>query len=126
MPCKGCYQAYISETARNLGYRLDEHQKDVNSKANVMFTRSHRKSSQTEFDNSAITDHASQNNHVIDWENFRIVDKDSNTKVRLIKESIWIRKERAAMNRDEGAFKLDHSYDSTLTTLTPGGQQQLY
>ena len=91
-----------------------------------MFTRSQRKSSQAEFNKSAITDHATQNNHVIDWENIKIIDKDSNTKVRLIKESIWIRKERTAMNRDEGAFKLDHSYDSILTTLTPGGQQQLH
>ena len=97
IPCKGCNQAYIGETARNLGYRLEEHEKDVRSKANNKYTRSQRKSSMSEYNKSALTDHTSQCNHVIDWENVKIMDKDSNDRSRLIKEAIWIRKEGAPM-----------------------------
>ena len=79
----------------------------------------------SEYNKSALTDHSSQLNHVIDWDNVKIMDKDSNDRSRLIKEAIWIRKEGAPMNRDEGAYKLSHSYDSLLTTNTPPGGPQL-
>ena len=100
--CTGCDQAYIGETARNLGYRIDEHLKEVNITDNRKYTRSERKHSETEFNKSAITDHVARQNHVIDWENIKIAERDSNDKARLIKEAICIRKEKAPMNRDEG------------------------
>ena len=123
IPCNGCQQAYIGETARNFGYRMEEHRKDAETKADIKFTRSQRKTSEKEFNKSAITDHAAQANHVIDWNNTTIVAKDSNTRSRQIKEAIWIRKELTPMNRDEGAYKLSHVYDTLLTTLPPGGEQ---
>ena len=124
IPCNGCQQAYIGETARNYGYRLEEHRKDVEAKAEMKYTRSQRKTSEKEFNKSAITDHAVQANHVISWDNTTIVAKDSDTRTRQVREAIWIRKETAPMNRDEGAYKLSHVYDTLLTTLPPGEQLQ--
>jgi hypothetical protein len=123
IPCRGCDQAYIGETARKLGYRVEEHRKDVESKEDVRYTRSQRKVSEKEYNKSAITDHTTQENHVIDWNNIKIVAKESELRTRQIKEAIWIRKEKSPMNRDEGAYKLSHTYDTLLTTLPPGGAQ---
>ena len=44
---------------------------------------------------SAITDHAIQQNHVIAWDSVKIVDKESERKIRWIKESIAIRREES-------------------------------
>ena len=53
-------------------------------------------------------------NHVIDWEGAKIVDRESDWKTRGIKEAIWIRKTSNTMNRDEGRYKLPHVYDDIL------------
>ena len=68
------------------------------------YTRASRKQSQSELSKSAIADHAVQNNHVIDWDNAKILGKECNTIMRRIRESMWIRRRGPqAMNRDEGA-----------------------
>ncbi len=103
IPCKNCEKSYIGETGRNFGYRLEEHQKDVTEVTQKRkYTRSERKASVTEYNKSALTDHASQNNHVIDWEGTRFVDREAQEWPRRIRESIWIRRERNPINRDEG------------------------
>ena len=50
---------------------------------------------------SVITDHAMQENHLIDWESARIIEKARDDKVRGIKEAVHIRI-LPNMNRDEG------------------------
>ncbi len=55
------------------------------------FTRAGRKQSETEFNKSAITDHATRTNHVIDWTNVSFVDRESKDVTRRIKEAIWIK-----------------------------------
>ena len=54
-------------------------------------TRGQRKTSQSVWHKSTITDHATQQNHVIDWEGAKILEKEEDHKTRLIKDSIWIR-----------------------------------
>ena len=68
IPCKGCNKSYIGETGRPFGVRKKEHQKDAEKIDNKNFTRASRKLSTTEQHKSAITDHISQDNHVIDWD----------------------------------------------------------
>jgi len=63
---------------------------------------------------SAITDHAVQQNHVINWTESKIIDKEARWFERVVKEAIAIRKREKVMNRDEGAFKLSHAYDTLL------------
>ena len=55
IPCASCEQTYIGETGRNFGYRFKEHQKDVEVvTAKKVFTRSQRKTSQSEFNKKII------------------------------------------------------------------------
>ncbi len=112
IPCKNCEKCYIGETGRNFGYRLDEHQKDVTEiTKKKKYTRAERKASETEYNKSALTDHAAQKNHLIDWEGTRFVDREAQDWPRRIRESIWIRRESHPINRDEGGHRLSHLYD---------------
>ena len=40
---------------------------------------------------------------MIDWENAKVVDRESDKAGRLIREAIWVRK-TDNMNRDEGSY----------------------
>ena len=84
------------------------------------FTRTVRKQSESEQSKSAIADHAVQRNHVINWQDVKILDKEYDRDVRHIKEAIWIRRRAPrTMNRDEGAHFLSHIFDPLLTTDRP-------
>ena len=121
IPCKTCDMSYIGETGRLFGTRLKEHQKDSEKISDIKFTRATRKASTSEQHKSAITDHIAQENHVIEWEGATILDRDSNSTTRKIREGIHIRKKGAkAINRDDGSMFLDHVYDPLLKpTLNP-------
>jgi len=119
IPCCNCKSVYIGETARHLKIRIQEHKKEVDNITSTMSkTRTGRKTSSSTLHKSAITDHSVQQNHVINWDEAKVVGKDSNWMPRVIKEAITIRKKKGVMNRDEGAFKLSHAYDTLL--LSPG------
>ncbi|XP_071956011.1 uncharacterized protein [Antedon mediterranea] len=77
IPCKSCKKSYIGETGRQFGVRLKEHQKYTDTVTNRKYTRAARKESTSEIHKSAITDHAAQENHIIDWEGANILDRDS-------------------------------------------------
>ena len=114
IPCKSCDKVYVGETGRKFGTRLKEHQKDVEANQKGAYTRSTKKESKMEINKSAITDHANQHNHQIDWEGARIIDRESEWKTRTIKESVHIRTCKQVMNRDEGGHQLSRVYDSIL------------
>ena len=115
IPCNNCEKVYIGETARQFHFRLQEHRKEVDDITNKgTRTRSTRKESSSTLHKSAITDHAAQENHLINWEESKIVGREADWKTRIIKEAISIRKQPGVMNRDEGAYKLSHGYDSLL------------
>jgi hypothetical protein len=61
VPCKNCDKIYIGETGRKLGTRISEHKKDCISVEQIS-----RVTRAMEKNKSAITDHAIQQNHVID------------------------------------------------------------
>ena len=68
---------------------------------------------------SALTDHATQENHVINWSQATVIDREPERFTRWIKETIHIRKERQqAMNCDEGRYQLSHAYDRFLDTAS--------
>ena len=72
---------------------------------------------------SAVTDHASHHNHSIDWNNIKVVDKETVRFTRWIKEAIWIRQTKN-FNRDEGGFKLSHVWDQSLAAPPSGHQKK--
>ena len=127
IPCQSCDAKYIGETGRLFGTRLQEHKKEVeNVDGGRRFTRAERKKSETTYNKSAITDHTSRNNHIIDWEGAKIKDREAHKQTRHIKEAIWIRKTKNAMNRDQGNYQLPTIYNSILKTTpqTDSNQDQ--
>ena len=116
--CKNCEKKYVGETKRMLKTRVKEHREEVEKvDKGRSYTRETRKQSETDRWKSAITDHVCQNNHVIDWESARLVEREGDWKTRGIKEAIVIRKV-ANMNRDEGRYQLSHLYDDLLSPAT--------
>ena len=88
---------------------------EVESKTKRAYTRSQSTASLTEYSKSALTDHANQANHTIDWKKTTVIDREQDRPTRWIKEAVHIRKEgHRAMNRDEGSYQLSHAYDHFL------------
>ena len=117
VPCSNSEMTYIGETGGKFGTRLKEHKTEVEVKTSKPFTKSQRLSSLSEQDKSALTDYASHDNHVINWSESTILDRESDRGTRCIKEAVHIRKEgRRSMNRDEDSYTLGHTYDRFLAT----------
>ena len=87
------------------------------------YTRSSKSVAASEFHKSAITDHVVTDNHVMDWDNIRVLNREEDSTRRWIKEAIWIRKSMPVRNRDEGATNCHICiYDSLITIPTFGDQ----
>ena len=100
---------------------LKKHKKEVATVTSRPFIREARKCSTNVEHKPAITNHADRHNCVIDWEEAKVVAKETNRFARWIKEAIWIRKMKPTMNRDEGGYRLSHVWDSLLAT--PSSEQ---
>ena len=92
IPCKNCNKSYVGKTGTAFGTRLKEHMKDAEKVNSRRYTWASKKDSVEEVHKSAVTDHIAEQNHVIDWEGAKIVEKDSNKQTRWIRDAIWIRK----------------------------------
>ena len=99
-----------------------EHRTDTETHTQGHFTRSREQQSQNVFNKSAVTDHCVLNNHVIDWDNTKILDHDNKRETRWIRESVYIRQAgKFAMNRDFGQYMLPNTYDPVLRRIPKGG-----
>ena len=67
---------------------------------------------------SAIADHQNVNNHEIDWEGAKILERESDWRMR--KTKVAIRTEGAVMNRDHGTF-LSGIYNPLFASLRKTG-----
>ena len=120
LPCSNCKSSYIGETGRRISTRLSEHKRETEKLEAEKKRTSSRKQSLSEQSRSAVADHAVQNNHIINWQDAKVLCKECNTRSRHIREAIWIRKRAPhTMNRDEGAHFLSHVYDPLLTSSAP-------
>ena len=107
IPCKNCDKVYVAETGRNLGVPVGEHKKEVEAKDTSIFTRQSKRSAEEQRNKCAITDRATRENHVIDWDQVKVLGHESDRKTRWIKEAIEIRKSKdKCMNRDAGSYFL--------------------
>ena len=65
-------------------------------------------------------------NHVIDWDQAKVIDREGNRVDRWIKEAIHIRKEQdKSMNRDEGSYQLSRIYDILSPPPKLSGERRL-
>ena len=123
VPCSNCDHSYIGETGRTLGIRIKEHSDEVNKiTSSRRFTRMSASEATDIRHKSAITDHAVQNNHVINFDNVTVINKEDNRRWRAIKESIEIRINKDSMNRDQGNHVLGHAYDDILKKSYKGNR----
>ena len=119
--CASCDKTYIGETARKFGTRRDEHKSEAVKHKTENTTRAARHASQSiEFD-SAVAEHSVKENHVIKWDDGRIITREDNRSARQVRESIWIRRNSTTgdtskhlMTSDEGAHNLSHLYDPLI------------
>ena len=91
--------------------RLSEHQAEVaeGNKQEIysLWTQSIR----TRTDKSAISDHVARANHVIDWDEAKILGREHDKKSREVREAIEIRRRGAkTLNMEEGTYLLSHVY----------------
>ena len=93
VPCANCEKTYVGETGSKLG--VEEHKTECEPKTKRAFTRSQRTASLAEIDKSALTDHAKQENHTINWSRATVIDREPDRLTRLIKDAIYIPKEGA-------------------------------
>ena len=115
---ENCERVYIGETGRKLETRILEHKRDVETAEQGVRTRRSRSETSQEQNKSAITDHTVSKNHVPNWKDVEVLDKEEDYFKRQIKEAIWIRR-NVTINRDEGAYRLSHVYDSLLQAKSP-------
>ena len=64
---------------RKFGLRIKEHKKEVDSFTVGTQTRASRARESSVTHKSAITDHAVEENHVIDWDKAKVVDREART-----------------------------------------------
>jgi len=94
---------------------VGEHKKEVEAKDTSKFMRQSKKLAEEQQNKSAITDHVTRENHVIDWDQVKMIGHESDRRTRWIKEAIVIRKcKDLCMNRDYGSYFLPSSYDKLL------------
>jgi len=121
IPCKNCNKTYIGETGRTFGVRLQEHRQEVSQREVRAYTRSTSRSLAGEQNKSAVTDHAISLNHVIDWDQAKVINRKGNRVDTWIKKAIHIRKEQdKSMNRNERSDILSHIYDNLFAQKLSG------
>ena len=98
------------------GVRLSEHQAEVKKATNKKYTRSEPfRASELEQSKSAISDHVARANHVIDWDEAKILGREHDKKSREVREAIEITRRGAkTLNREEGTYLLSHVYDPLI------------
>ena len=102
IPCGNCPKVYIGQTSRTLKHRLTEHKRALRS---------------GEAAQSAVAEHAMEEDHIIKWEDSEVVDHNHRYRQRCTLEAWHIRTERHKMNRDEGP--LPGVYNPLIHLYTP-------
>ena len=96
-----CSKDYIGETERNLKARFMEHRRPSSTSSEV-----------------SRHIHDCNPGHGISLDNVKILDREPAWFDRGVKEAIYIRTLKPALNRDGGRYQLSHIWDRSLTSLT--------
>lgn len=82
IPCQDCTAVYIGQTSRNLSARITSHRSDT----------------RRELNSSALSIHANQSNHSFNYDDTKILDRESNSKKRQFLEMVRIVQHKNAIN----------------------------
>ena len=93
--------AFIGQTGRTVSEHISEHERDLKMQY---------------FDNSAVAQHALENNHHIVFDEARLIDRATNYWDRIRREAIEIKLQPSNFNRDSG-LHISKSWDPAITTL---------
>ena len=99
--CEDCNQCYIRETKRWFVTRKKEHMRDVR-----LMKR----------DSTALSKHAIQSEHEIDWENFEILDLENDYVKRKFIESYFINSQNNCLN-DRNSVAFPHVYQNLFAPI---------
>ena len=84
----------------------------------MAFTLSQKQAAADVRNQSAIADHTSQCNHVIDWDETSVLSREADRPTRWVREAIHIRREGDnALNRDEGQHELPTLFNPLIAKL---------
>ena len=97
IPCTNSPMVYIGQTGRCLCQRLSEHKRAFRA---------------TDFNSSALAEHAWSVGHSVDWENTCILSSCPDYHSRVTKEAMYIRSNNHTLNRDTG--NLPSVYDDLV------------
>ncbi len=101
--CSTCEASYIGESSRKLEKRLAEHKSKAAGNKSAVQEHVHR----------------SKNSHKIDWENVKVLEKETRDFPRKVLEAIHIRKKGPNLNRDSGLV-FDTVWDFLLRSNKTG------
>lgn len=87
IPCE-CGDFYVGETGRELETRVKEHKRCV-AKADIC---------------NGIAVHVKNTGHNVDWDNIKIIDRESDVEKRKIKEALHIKKLQPLLNLNDGVL----------------------
>lgn len=96
IPCNSCNACYIGQTKQYLEKRLDQHKKS--------------KENQT-----ALATHKTNTGHDFNYNQTKILDTETNYKKRIIKEMIYIKKDKNAINHRTDIKNLNSIYFSLIS-----------
>ena len=110
----------MDESGRLFGTRLGEHRSEADKIVKNTRTRAQRKASCDEQFKSPVAEHVALSNHVIGWDDAKLIDKETHKTTRWLKEAIWIKRRggigNSTMNKSEGSYQLNNIYDQLLFT----------
>jgi len=98
-----CEATYVGQTKRQLRIKLKEHKNNL-------------KQDQSKY--SVISEHnIIEYNHSFDWDNTKIIDRESNFDKRTVSEMIHIKQQKVGLNLNSDTELLDDSYFDILNKL---------
>jgi hypothetical protein len=97
VPCT-CGEVYVGQTRRNIYTRIQEHKQALKK---------------LEQNKSAIAEHSIKRDHIIDWENAKLLHYEPTYNKRLVKEAIEIKKHPFNFNREDG-LRLSNAWSTVL------------
>ncbi len=113
--CMDCDKTYTGKIGSLFHIRLEEHQKEVNSAPQELYTGNTYRQSEDTTNKSAITDQAIRDNHILHWQGAEILDKFSGSRKDTQGRQFKYASPRSQnIGMRANMCKLSHIYDDVI------------